>query len=340
MNLFLKRVTALFLGSILTMVFAEFALSRSSLVDSPPGQYRRSETRAFEHRPGFRGRDKLGNLIVINSQGLREEDYPLEKPEGVYRILVLGDSVTFGENVAAEESFPKQMQHLLNEARTGPKVEVLNAGVRGYNTYQELLMLEEVGLLYDPDLVIVCYVVNDADPFSNQAGLINPKYKRLIALKEFVKRHSYLYAFLKRLFVLAKTRTKPGSVEDTTLGHFSEGDPGWLASYASLEEIKQVTGERGVRFMMAVMPQIKGIKPGDTYPERNQRIHDRILKAGRDLGIDTVDLLPVLQGHDPEALKIFSKDTLHPNPLGHRLLAEKLSGHIRAEYLKTGEGQG
>ena len=340
MNLFLKRATTLFLGSLLTMIFAEFALSRSSLIDSPPGQHRRSETRAFEQTPGFKGRDKLGNPIVINSRGLREEEYPLEKPEGVYRILVLGDSVTFGENVAAEESFPEQMQLLLNEVRTEPKVEVLNAGVRGYNTYQELLMLKEVGLPYDLDLVIVCYVVNDADPFSNQAGLINPKYKRLIALKEFVKQHSYLYAFLNRLFVLAKTRTKPGNVEETTLGHFSEDDPGWLASYASLDEIKQVTGARGVRFILAVMPQLKGLKAGDAYPERNQRIHDRILNAGRELGIDTVDLLPALQGHDPEDLKIFPHDALHPNPLGHRLMAEKLSGHIRAEYLKAGQGQG
>ncbi|MFQ5458022.1 MAG: SGNH/GDSL hydrolase family protein, partial [Myxococcota bacterium] len=167
----LKRITALLLGTLLTVVLAEFLLSRSSLIESPPGQHRRSETRAFEQTPGFEGHDKLGNAIMINSQGLRADEVPLAKPEGVFRILVLGDSVTFGENVTAAQSFSKQTEAILNQARPGKRVEVLNAGVRGYNTYQELILLKEVGLAYHPDLVVVCYVVNDADPFSNQAGL-------------------------------------------------------------------------------------------------------------------------------------------------------------------------
>ncbi|MFQ5458523.1 MAG: hypothetical protein ACE5FC_08760, partial [Myxococcota bacterium] len=62
-------------------------------------------------------------------------------------------------------------------------------------------------------------------------------------------------------------------------------------------------------------------------------IHDRILAAGSALGLDTLDLLPALKGHDAEDLKIFPNDALHPNPLGHRLIAYALAAHIRANYL-------
>ena len=89
---------------------------------------------------------------------------------------------------------------------------------------------------------------------------------------------------------------------------------------------------------MAVMPQLKGLNRGETYPARHQGIHDRILGSGRELGIDTLDLLPALQGHDAEDLKIFPNDALHPNPLGYRLIADALSAHIRAEYLERGGG--
>ena len=154
----LPKIGKLLIGFGLAVLVGEFALSRSSLIDTPPGQYRRSETRAFEHTPGFKGKDRQGNPIIINGHGFRGDEVPVEKRAGMFRILVLGDSVAFGQGVREEDTFSKQLEGLLNEDPSGPTVEVLNAGVRGYNTFQELLLLKEGGLAFDPDLVLVAYV--------------------------------------------------------------------------------------------------------------------------------------------------------------------------------------
>jgi hypothetical protein len=86
-----------------------------------------------------------------NSRGFRDVEHTLEKPEGVYRVVVLGDSFMEAGQVALEESFPR----LLEQRLAGRRAEVVNLGISGYGTLQELLMLQEEGLRYDPDLVVL-----------------------------------------------------------------------------------------------------------------------------------------------------------------------------------------
>lgn len=86
-----------------------------------------------------------------NSAGFRDVEHELEKPPGVFRVVVLGDSFMEAGQVALESSFVR-----LLEARLGARrAEVINLGVSGYGTAQELLMLREEGLRYDPDLVLL-----------------------------------------------------------------------------------------------------------------------------------------------------------------------------------------
>ena len=96
--------------------------------------------------------------VTMNSRGLRDSEHPLEKPEGVKRIVVLGDSFAWGWGVDDGFSFPDVL-----EKRLGPQVEVINLGVPGYSTDQELLWFEREGKLYEPDLVILCLLMNDIE---------------------------------------------------------------------------------------------------------------------------------------------------------------------------------
>jgi lysophospholipase L1-like esterase len=339
MSRLLRQSLKLLIGFVLAIAVGELILSRSSLIDSPPGQYRRSETRAFEHSPDFRGKDRHGNPIIINSHGFRGGERALAKPSGVFRILVLGDSVAFGQGVAAEATFSDQLERLLNEASSDLEVEVLNSGVRGYNTYQELLLLKEVGFKFDPDLVLVSYVSNDAEPFSNQAGLIDKKHKWLVSLKDLVKRHSYLYAFFRKQIAVMQNRMTPAEFVDAGLDHFNPDDPGWKASYDSLKQMKQLTDQHHAILSLAVLPQLKGLGPGEVHPDKSRGMHERVLKAGAELGIDTIDLLPSLKGNETGSLRLVDDDPMHPNARGHLLIAEALSEHIRERYLEdSGEG--
>ena len=100
-------------------------------------------------------------FVRINSKGLRDEEYEYAKPPGVYRILVLGDSFAWGYGVEQGNNFSDQLEELLNKSAAGNLVEVINAGVSGYGTDQELLLLEREGMKYQPDLVLVAFATND-----------------------------------------------------------------------------------------------------------------------------------------------------------------------------------
>lgn len=122
-----------------------------------------------EHIPGARG--MTDNIpIQINPLGLRDYEYPLKKRKGTLRILVLGDSITFGEGVWLEETFAKRLEKDLQEF-PNKKIEVINAGVCGYNTLEEYLYLRERGIKLDPDIVIIAFYLNDAENRHHQMKL-------------------------------------------------------------------------------------------------------------------------------------------------------------------------
>jgi lysophospholipase L1-like esterase len=96
----------------------------------------------------------------IDAHGLRDQaDHPLPKPEGTTRILVLGDSFAFGSGNAYQESWPALLEDRL--AADGYRVDVVKAGVPGYDTRTEALYLESVFADFDPDLVLLTFLPND-----------------------------------------------------------------------------------------------------------------------------------------------------------------------------------
>lgn len=109
---------------------------------------------------------------VSNSQGYRSPEFSLAKPPGALRIVCFGDSSTFGIGSRMEDTWPHQLQLMLERANSSrvalsdqpaPRgtVEVINAGVPGYSSYQGLQhMRQEIDRL-DPDIVMASYANND-----------------------------------------------------------------------------------------------------------------------------------------------------------------------------------
>lgn len=115
--------------------------------------------RGWRNKPGVRTRvvaPRFEYAVSINSRGLRDREHDHAKPPGVRRVALLGDSVAWGWGVDDGAGFAD-----LLEDRLGPGVEVINLAVPGYSTDQHLATLTDEAARYDPDLVLLCFVLND-----------------------------------------------------------------------------------------------------------------------------------------------------------------------------------
>lgn len=120
-----------------------------------------------------------------SAQGLRDRVRAIPKPEGVYRILVLGDSVTYGSGVGADRTFPSRLEARLTDRAT--RTEVVNAAVSGYTTYNELHWYLARGRTFEPDLVVLAVCLND---------VVNPRlhwdHTRIpVVPEEAIPNHAY-----------------------------------------------------------------------------------------------------------------------------------------------------
>lgn len=98
--------------------------------------------------------------FTINKQGLRnDKDFDYVKTEGTIRIISLGDSHTQGYEVRQDYTFSAVMEKFLNAQ--GHSAEVINAGISGFGTAEELLFLENEGIKYKPDFVVLAFYAND-----------------------------------------------------------------------------------------------------------------------------------------------------------------------------------
>jgi hypothetical protein len=153
--------------------------------------------------PGYDGWF-AGVPVKINSLGFRDpREYAVDKPAGAYRILVLGDSVTFGHGAIYDATYPYLLEQRLRQWRSAVDWQVWNLGVPGYNTSQELAYLQRVGPLYRPDLVIVGFFENDLQD-SGPLGAPGLVARSRAAMQQIAQRWLYSYELYKRALLTAQ----------------------------------------------------------------------------------------------------------------------------------------
>src|SRR6266480_6070827 len=161
-KLFAKFLLILF-GFLLGALLAEIALRVAGY--SYPEFYSLDQSRGYTLRPGAEGwyRKEGEAYVRINSDGLRDQEHSLTKPPDTIRIAVIGDSYPEALSVSLNEAFWWVMGKKLEECDVfpGKKIEVLNFGVSGYGTAQELLTLREQVWKYSPDIVMLTVTTNN-----------------------------------------------------------------------------------------------------------------------------------------------------------------------------------
>ncbi len=139
----------------------------------------------------------------MNSAGFRDREFSIEKPTGYQRIIFLGDSVVFGYGIYEADSLPKQLEKQFQ--KHGQKIEVLNFGVSGYESEQQIEFLKELGLRYHPNIVLVGYTLNDSNYGSWELDLFDTLYNIQVEEKgtdPFKNALTFLYAHSRFLSLL------------------------------------------------------------------------------------------------------------------------------------------
>jgi hypothetical protein len=111
-------------------------------------------SRGWRTKPNVRDLRVFDNKILnTNSKGERgKRDFPYNNNRQMLRILVLGDSFTFGDEVSDDETYSFYLQEML------PQTEIINMGAHGYGHDQMLILLREEGIKYQPDIVILGFL--------------------------------------------------------------------------------------------------------------------------------------------------------------------------------------
>jgi lysophospholipase L1-like esterase len=155
----LAKVLLILGGLVIGLFMAEMVLRVIGY--SYPLFYTADYYRGYAPRPGIEGWFWAENKVYIriNSAGLRDREHSKSKPPNTIRIAVLGDSFAEAKQVELEQTFWAVMEQGLQQCQTfaGKKVEVLNFGVGGYGTAQELLTLRQQVWEYSPDVVVLMF---------------------------------------------------------------------------------------------------------------------------------------------------------------------------------------
>lgn len=221
--------------------------------------------------------------ISINSLRLRDREFSYQRQEGRARLLVLGDSFVEALQVPLQASYTKQLEAMLNG--TSGATEVINGGVSGYGTDNELLYWREQGHRFSPDVLLLClYVGNDVRNNFNplelvDAGTLRKPHFSLqgneLVLHDFpfpldqsfgtrlklaLNLHWRSYAFLREMKDrLRHSQQQTDQSAPLDFGVFAR-DPdaqwqqAWMVTVALLSEFERSAAKLGTRLVVVIVP--------------------------------------------------------------------------------------
>jgi lysophospholipase L1-like esterase len=281
------------------------------------------------HVKYFRPSELFGNELIpnadetINSFGMRDREYSESKPEGVYRIMILGDSIT---------QFGEWADYLEEKLQNDGNYEVLNAAVAGWNLQNYYLYLKNKGIRFEPDMVITALCLNDVRQwnrvetfFSDHSDgktvffyVRNPRKKMsqnfddnilglTLKINPMMFRKSHVYRFVA-VNLMSGGRAKP------------DYDPGVL--FDGMREIA------GGEILAVVIPYLI---PLNKYNYDQKFQFEYTVRWLDKSGIEYLDLTPNFNKYGAQItdFRIDKKDYIHYNTPGNRLISELVYGWLK-----------
>jgi hypothetical protein len=247
------------------------------------------------HRHGADRDEKLMRVDVrTNSFGFRGPAIAEKAEPGVARIAFVGDSTTLGWGVAEQDTFAHKVIADLKDR--GLKVDGYNLGVGNYNTTQELALFRDVGQRMKPDIIVLTYFINDAEPM--------PSYSQT----SWLDLHSVAWIVLRyRLDSLIRQFAERPDWKKYYRDLYDDSAAGWQATQKALGEFARLSRESGARLLVFHLPELHELKPY-AFPD----VTDKVRKVIEKQSLPFIDLLPTVENLDPSTLWVTVPDP-HPN---------------------------
>ena len=255
--------------------------------------------------------------IRTNSYGMRDtEPQPID--DGVPRIVVLGDSFSFGFRVAGEAAYPSVLERRLRQKPGWSSLEVLNLGVCGYNTRDEAAVLRHKGLVWQPDLIVLGYVLND--PETDPVQPLDSYFQEPFLWQRFN---------LARLVAKAKhgldLRIRGGGDYYRYL-HSPTYDK-WASVIAGMDEIRRLARDvADTPVLVVIFPDKPATRhEWEDYPYAD--IHRQVAELARSEGFAVIDLLDRFSRFPARTMRVRRNDP-HPSVQGHDVAAAAIEEWI------------
>jgi lysophospholipase L1-like esterase len=271
-----------------------------------------------------------GSRIKINRWGFRGEEFPEAKPEGEQRVVVLGDSVAYGQGVA-EAPFPGRLA-----AQLGSPYKVINTAVPSYGTCQQWALLRGGLERFSPDAIVIAYVMNDPEgartPFGLdlQSGKIGGHYRLYHWVKRNIRLVRYVMAKLAPLITRLRGRTYYAPAADpldtvayTETLHEPQS-PFWQKAAECLVAMGTYGLKKDRAIVLVLLPLID--KPREL---RLEKVYAQVQKTAEGAGIAVLNLAPALSNLTPQQRASMHIDGVHLSAKGHAYVAAKLGVFIK-----------
>ena len=273
----------------------------------------------------------------VNSLSIQEKELTIPKPKGIKRILILGDSLP----VTGDPTFADLLKVYF---KSSPQFEIINAGVPGYTTYQEVLFFKKYLSVLEPDLVLLTYCLNDnytfLHTFDEDANMLwTPEAKKSLSINtwsDFLINKSYFLTFVKNSFFSNLKKEKPQEYpwEDAVDFNIAWKDYSWPSFGKNLSSLKKMVKGMGGELEVVIFPLEYQLEPElvknsfavVTKPQR------KVLGYCDKLELSCLDLWPAFYQLNSSTEQLFT-DGVHLSSAGHELAFEKIIQFLNQNYL-------
>jgi lysophospholipase L1-like esterase len=284
--------------------------------------------------------------FTTNSRGFRSErDFPYGKPPGTVRILALGDSHTLGTEARQDHTFSAISERYLIERKQ--RAEVINTGVSGFSTAEELAFLENEGHKYQPDAVVVGFYANDFEDnlkaglfaLDTQGRLVEKKYEHIPGTRiqniiysaapvRWLSENSYFYSLLfngvweyfKGLAAKAAKQAVANEYAVATADGVSKGEIDLAA--ALFERMQRFCADRSIRLIVVDIPSRAG-------PQRfAASIPPALLERLNQAGMEVIPSRALLEHYQGVAEMHVPRGQQHISELTHALIGVEIAKRV------------